>query len=331
MNREYHNITNVALPQDRREGEDLLKMPNIQQTAAELQQATTQCKHPDALEKLKAIEIREFAINSEQAQMRFTITNETRESILIEGVEGVNIRCKPDPRAETSNPKEIQKCLISEIKLLEEMVQKGQQQDELSQELIKDWHQRLTEHQSEPQNLRKGEHKFDANWKRYSKDRVQIFCEPYETASEMAEFLEINRRLNAPAEFRAPWQTYCLHRIHPFQDGNSRTSRIISARELVSKNLPPVSLHEDQNNQLFAAYIAADDGNLNPIITLMQNKLHSVMETRIKGILAWNQGKNLLVTQKDTKNAVCIQPNGDAKIQPAGKRGHIRQGAGVER
>ncbi|WEZ09987.1 ImmA/IrrE family metallo-endopeptidase [Priestia flexa] len=69
-----------------------------------------------------------------------------------------------------------------------------------------------------------------------------------------------------------------LTRIHPFEDGNGRTCRLLYNWVLKIKGLPPVYIEATDKKRYLEALTQADQDNLNPLMTLfMERTLHTLM------------------------------------------------------
>lgn len=76
---------------------------------------------------------------------------------------------------------------------------------------------------------------------------------------------------------------YKYIRIHPFDDGNGRTARIIMNFILMQYEYPPVIIKTDDKENYFAAIRQADAGLLEPFIDYISKNLNHSLELMIKG------------------------------------------------
>ena len=101
--------------------------------------------------------------------------------------------------------------------------------------------------------------------------RHEIGASPDDTAEEVAELLDElqtvsasvppEKILTAAAYFHAK-----LENIHPFADGNGRTGRLATNYFLVTRDCPPIVVHEDDRAGYYAALEAWDTAqNLEPM------------------------------------------------------------------
>ena len=108
---------------------------------------------------------------------------------------------------------------------------------------------------------------------------------PAEVPTKMAELLDWYHaqkvNLEILAEFHARYEA-----IHPFQDGNGRTGRIILFRECLVHGIMPVIL-EDDNRMEYIQSLAAyrSTGNLNALVKLFE-KEQAVYRLQVEKFLA---------------------------------------------
>ena len=153
----------------------------------------------------------------------------------------------------------------------------------LTASVIKEWHALLTRHQASATGidvfgkrveipLRKGQWKIRSNNPRRADGFVHEYCPPEQVQTEVDRFLEFNNRhaeLELAPELEAAWLHHEFVRIHPFQDGNGRVSRLLMAYAFAKAGeFPPVipAMNKD-------AYIdsleLADRGNFPAFVTYL--------------------------------------------------------------
>lgn len=76
---------------------------------------------------------------------------------------------------------------------------------------------------------------------------------------------------------------YRFIRIHPFDDGNGRTARILMNFILMQYNFPPVIIKTEEKAKYFAALRQADSGIFEPFLNLIADYLVDSLELMIKG------------------------------------------------
>ncbi|MCR5861053.1 Fic family protein [Flavobacterium sp. J372] len=113
------------------------------------------------------------------------------------------------------------------------------------------------------------------------------FATPEETPSKMGDLMawynekiaeaDINPILLA-AEFH-----YKFIRIHPFDDGNGRTARILMNFILMKFGYPPVIIKTEDKENYYAVLRLADADNLEPFIDYIAQNLNRSLEIMIAG------------------------------------------------
>ncbi|MGB0525482.1 MAG: Fic family protein, partial [Flammeovirgaceae bacterium] len=111
------------------------------------------------------------------------------------------------------------------------------------------------------------------------------FAFPEETPAKMHDLLAWYRNdtkdkepILVAAEFH-----YRFIRIHPFDDGNGRTARILMNFILMKHGYPPVIIKTEDKENYYNALRQADGGNLTAFVTyIAQNLVHS-LHIMIKG------------------------------------------------
>lgn len=113
------------------------------------------------------------------------------------------------------------------------------------------------------------------------------FATPEETPAEMHDLIlwyrkEVEKEsVNAiilAAEFH-----YRFIQIHPFDDGNGRTARILMNFILMKFGYPPVIIKTEDKNNYFSALQLADAGALEPFIQYISKNLVRSLEIMIAG------------------------------------------------
>eukprot|EP01033_Poteriospumella_lacustris_P015837 gene15837-gene16674 len=96
------------------------------------------------------------------------------------------------------------------------------------------------------------------------KDVVQL-CHRNDIAQEMERYCEEARRIMVDESIdpfmKAAWMQWAFCRIHPFEDGNGRVSRILASVPLCKYGLPPIVVTPEYKSEYFAALHQADRQN----------------------------------------------------------------------
>ncbi|MCB9202569.1 MAG: Fic family protein [Flavobacteriales bacterium] len=133
-----------------------------------------------------------------------------------------------------------------------------------------------------------GKYKSSPNHVRTKIGELFYFATPEETPAKMKDLLEWysqsiqNDEINPiilATEFH-----YKFIRIHPFDDGNGRTARILMNFILMSYGFPPVVIKTEDKENYFRVLQLADAGNLEPFIDYIVENLTNSLEFMIKSI-----------------------------------------------
>ena len=132
-----------------------------------------------------------------------------------------------------------------------------------------------------------GAYKTTANHVLTPTGEIFRFATPEETPAKMADLIEWYRQkkddpethpLLLAAEFH-----YKFIRIHPFDDGNGRTARILMNFILMQNGYPPVIVRSEDKQNYIAALRQADVGTITPFIEYIGKNLERSLEIMIRG------------------------------------------------
>ena len=101
---------------------------------------------------------------------------------------------------------------------------------------------------------------------------MKFYMEQFEEWLNSAEALSLH-----PVEYAAIAH-YKLVYIHPFVDGNGRTSRLLMNFILMKNGFPPVSIEVDDRWEYYECLIAANDGDLRPFIRFIADCTYNTLE-----------------------------------------------------
>ena len=153
----------------------------------------------------------------------------------------------------------------------------------LTSSYIRELHRGLTEHQDTRDAIDAQGRRFAAPllkgaWKRLPNNpirpdgRVHEYCPPEFVQDEMDRLLAWHAQHNAQgvcAEVEAAWLHHRFAQIHPFEDGNGRVARALTAAVFLrSEYLVLVIRDEEHREPYLDALEAADDGHLKPLVDL---------------------------------------------------------------
>ena len=135
--------------------------------------------------------------------------------------------------------------------------------------------------------VRVGKYKTQPNHVKTITGEMFYFATPEETPAKMHDLLEWYRQQSARGDVQpillAAEFHYQFIRIHPFDDGNGRTARILMNFILMQSGYPPAIIKTEDKQNYFAVLRQADAGVLAPFVEyIAANVVHS-LEIMIKG------------------------------------------------
>jgi Fic family protein len=132
-----------------------------------------------------------------------------------------------------------------------------------------------------------GSYKTSPNHVKTKTGEIFYFATPEETPSKMTDLLNWYREKCEQKDinpiFLAAEFHYKFIRIHPFDDGNGRTARILMNFILMKFNFPPVIIKTEDKTNYFAALQQADAGNIEAFIEYISQNLVRSLEIMIAG------------------------------------------------
>ncbi len=142
----------------------------------------------------------------------------------------------------------------------------------LSNHVVKEWHALMTRHQETAVGIdsfgnriqiprRRGEYEIRPNNPRSPDGVVHEYCPPEQVQSEMDRFLKFHHGhevLDLAPEVESAWLHHEFVRIHPFQDGNGRVSRLLMAYPCIKSGEFPPIIHADNKPAYLDAMHLAD-------------------------------------------------------------------------
>mgnify|MGYP001791211850 CR=1 FL=1 len=133
--------------------------------------------------------------------------------------------------------------------------------------------------------VRIGKYKTEPNHVLTKTGEIFYFATPEETPAKMHDLLAWYREKKEEANpilFAAEFH-YRFIRIHPFDDGNGRTARILMNFILMQFGYPPVIIKTQDKANYIAALRQADAGILEPFVEYITENLIRSLEIMIKG------------------------------------------------
>ena len=130
----------------------------------------------------------------------------------------------------------------------------------LNEELVKEFQKRLTLNTYDTRRYQLGERPGEYKKHDYVTGRNEIGAVPGDVAEEMRELLDELHDIPADRLLRAAAYYHVkLENIHPFADGNGRTGRITMNYFLVLNGHPPITIHQEDRKEYYAALEAWDE------------------------------------------------------------------------
>ena len=107
---------------------------------------------------------------------------------------------------------------------------------------------------------------------------VHAYCPPLQVASEVDRLLaHLGAYDGEDPILVAAWFHHRFTQIHPYQDGNGRVARALTACVLVRAELPPLVIDRDARTDYLDALESADAGNLRALVHLFARQERSVI------------------------------------------------------
>jgi len=150
-----------------------------------------------------------------------------------------------------------------------------------------------TDGQSTRRLIKVGDYKEYPNSVRLQHGEIFNYASPIDTPILIAELIEWYRNEEEKKELNPIVLAALLHykfvRIHPFDDGNGRISRLLMNYVLFKNNLPPIVIKTSDKWNYLAAFNRADSGDLESFIKYIAKQLIWSLEISIKAA----NGENL--------------------------------------
>ncbi len=132
-----------------------------------------------------------------------------------------------------------------------------------------------------------GEYKRSPNHVKTKTGEMFYFATPEETPAKMFDLLKWFNEKSKEADVNPILLASKFHyefiRIHPFDDGNGRTARILMNFILLRFGYPPVVVKTEDKENYFAALRLADAGQFEAFATYIANNMKASLEIMISG------------------------------------------------
>ena len=131
-----------------------------------------------------------------------------------------------------------------------------------------------------------GQYKTQPNHVRTATGELHRFAEPEETPILMQEWTRDFRRDLERSAYPLPLFLAESHwsfiHIHPFDDGNGRTARLLTNYALLRNNLPPIVIKSDDRDRYISGLQNADLGRILPLAEFMLENVSWSIELAIR-------------------------------------------------
>ena len=131
-----------------------------------------------------------------------------------------------------------------------------------------------------------GQYKTQPNHVRTATGELHRFAEPEETPSLMEKWTRDFRRDLERSAYPLPLFLAESHwsfiHIHPFDDGNGRTARLLANYALLRNNLPPIVIKSDDRDRYIGGLQNADVGRILPLAEFMLENVSWSIELAIR-------------------------------------------------
>lgn len=156
----------------------------------------------------------------------------------------------------------------------------------LDEGLVKEFQKCLTLNTYDTRRFQLGERPGEYKHHYYVTGRNEIGAAPEDVSDEMRELLEelhdipTKNLLRAAAYYHVKFEN-----IHPFADGNGRTGRLTMNYFLVLNNHPPITIHQEDRKDYYAALEAWDERQeLVPMEAFLREQTGKTWEKQIERI-----------------------------------------------
>ncbi|WP_338360076.1 Fic family protein [Yeosuana marina] len=169
--------------------------------------------------------------------------------------------------------------------------------------------------------VRVGEYKREPNHVLTRTGEIFRFAEPNEVPALMNELIQWYRTEKEKTDFNAFLVAAEFHyrfiRIHPFDDGNGRTARILMNFILMQSGLPPIIIPTQEKSNYLNGLEQADAGNIEAFFTYLSEKLITSLELMNAGARG-----EAIEDEDDLDKALAVLKN---KVETIGVSKEVKQ------
>ena len=249
---------------------------------------------------------RAFAIETGQVEDLYRLKRGVTEQLIAEGFEGV--RGAHSSIGELSD-ETLRGLLDDQEFTLQAVFDLAVHRTELGHHQMKELHQKLTEHQKDATGIHgitgkriripliRGNYKIRPNNPRRLDGFVHEYCPPEQVRSELDRLFELHRGIaarNLPTEVEAAWLHHEFVRIHPFQDGNGRMSRLLVAYVFTRNGEFPPVVQAARKGEYIDMLETADEGDLRPFVRYLADLSEDQTRSALRSAESVLRGRNRL-------------------------------------
>ena len=245
-----------------------------------------------------------FAIETGQIENLYTMRLGMTEMLIAEGFENAR---SSHTIEEVLADRTLQGLLQDQRDAMEMVFRTVKDERPLSESAIKEWHALLTRHQETAPGrdqrgrrvgiaFLKGAYKRRPNNPRTADGTIHEYCPPEHTPSEMERLIgmhhEHERARRFPAPLEAAWLHHRFVQIHPFEDGNGRTARLLMSYVFARRGEPTPVITALEKPRYFDALQEADRGDLRTFARMLERKAIEGLESAVYGIRKMLEGRH---------------------------------------
>lgn len=220
---------------------------------------------------------REWAIETGLIERLYTFDRGITELMIEHGAHASLI-----PHRACDNPQQAIALIGDQEEVIESLFAFVKGQRELSTGYIKELHSLFTRNQPYAEGrdqhgrrtqipLLHGDYKQRPNNPARPDGFVHEYCPVEHVAAEMDKLSDLHRQhveAGVAPEVEAAWLHHRFAQIHPFQDGNGRLARALATLIFIKADWLPLVVRDDQRDEYIHALERADDGDLQPLVSL---------------------------------------------------------------
>jgi len=136
--------------------------------------------------------------------------------------------------------------------------------------------------QKTSKTIKPGKYKQLPNHVRLPSGEIFNYAESGDVTADMQSLMEWYRKDDGHPVIKAVALHYKFIIIHPFDDGNGRTARLLMNYHLMKEGYPPIIINSDDKTNYLYALRQADSGDLDSFVEYIAQQLELSLELAIK-------------------------------------------------